>query len=252
MSQISNISKLRTNLNRTLPVTHTSGVAQTDPINISSQTHGHEHTVSNNRITTQSQIIPTISQKMDVCVNLPTPQPVQQSSSMTTTTTGDDGQAQQQQTKVQQTSTCTSYIEFEQSVPSEIPVDNNNVMSSSISACVSKPVLNKSNTQLCPDETSVKNVLIDITNPLCNSIYSENTPVLGRARTAKSESRSNERTQSAVPYIRQSVSKSRSSSRVLPDTINNCPLNTYQSDVFPPAPQHVGEPPTVSTLGVNN
>lgn len=64
------------------------------------------------------------------------------------------------------------------------------------------------------DQTAVKNVLCDETNPQFDSSKLENTP--GRGRLARSVSRSRKRSQSAVPYRRNSVSASRSTSQDLP------------------------------------
>lgn len=70
------------------------------------------------------------------------------------------------------------------------------------------------------DETSVKVIQSDQTNPLLSSDLDSR----GRTRTVKSAARSERRSQSAVPYKRQSVSRSRSratTNRVLPGAKNN-------------------------------
>lgn len=111
------------------------------------------------------------------------------------------------------------------------------------------------------DETSVKVIQSDQTNPLLSSDLGSR----GRTRTVKSAARSERRSQSAVPYKRQSVSRSRSratTNRVLPGAKNNTctpqinpalPVDLSDSNQRAELtdPTSTGQPPTHSER-VNN
>ena len=71
------------------------------------------------------------------------------------------------------------------------------------------------------EETSVKSLQCNATNPLMNP-PTECIPTRGRSRVSRSAAKMNKRSQSAVPYRRQSVSKTRVVlSQVLPSDINS-------------------------------
>ena len=111
------------------------------------------------------------------------------------------------------------------------------------------------------DETSVKAIQSDETNPLLPS----NLGTRGRNRVVKSAARSERRSQSAVPYKRQSTSRSGShaaTNRVLPVAKNS--TNTPQANRALPvdirdssqgthhnAPTSTGQPPTHSETVAN-
>ena len=71
------------------------------------------------------------------------------------------------------------------------------------------------------EETNVKSLQCNATNPLMNP-PTECIPTRGRSRVSRSAAKTNKRSQSAVPYRRQSVSKTRVVlSQVLPSAINS-------------------------------
>ena len=67
------------------------------------------------------------------------------------------------------------------------------------------------------DRTILKSVQPNATHPLCTNSAETDTTMRRRARVSRSVSRAQKRSQSAVPYRRQSVSKTRNSEQVLPE-----------------------------------
>lgn len=98
------------------------------------------------------------------------------------------------------------------------------ISSATLSAAIATPA-SKNDGQppksVCTEETQVKSVAANSTNPLCDIQDPIEIPARGRSRVSRTVSRSEKRSQSAVPYRRKSVSKQRVSVPVLPGDKNS-------------------------------
>ncbi|KAL4222850.1 hypothetical protein ACF0H5_018890 [Mactra antiquata] len=137
--------------------------------------------------------------------------------------------------------------------------DNSCEETSVVSASVSEAVFLKPNSVIKSsakvnigsnpnsEETSVKSLLSDATNPTIHPM-TDSGPIRGRSHASRSAARSNKRSNSATPYRRKSVSKTRDDSpRVLPVSKNSTVSKQSVESGFSPNEQPINSDSNTTT-----